>query len=525
MSAAPREIELKLEVNPTDLARIKRRLSQLSATKPVARTLVSVYFDTAHWTLRARGLSLRVRRIGRQYVQTVKSAGGPAAGLYDRGEWEHPIAGPGLELPWTAQTALGPLLRGRLAASLRPMFETRIRRTEYRLARDGAAIAADLDHGSVHAGSSHRTVCELELELLRGPPAALFGVAEALADLAPMHLSIKTKPDRGYELLRRTGITALTSAGSVRASRASTAGEAFQTIARGCLRQVIANGPAVLAREAEALHGMRVALRRLRAGISVFSRVVADRPSGKIKSELRWLEETLGPARDFDVYVADVVGPLRKRHRHDGKVKRIYQDIERRRAVLYAQVAASLQSQRLRHLELALARWIEAGPWLVNRTSPAARRRDRPVTQLAAEALTRRRKKLCKRGRCLAKLNRWKRHRVRIRAKKLRYAVGFFSEIFPGKGRAKRCRDTLSALEDLQDSLGALNDLAQQEDLSAHDTEGTAPTGVPITGTGAAAHAFAAPLSSAAREARTAQLLHEAERAFKRFCAVKPFWE
>ena len=70
----PREIELKLEVDPKDVARLKRRLSQLSVTKPLARTLVSAYFDTARWVLREHRLSLRVRRIGHQYVQTVKSA-------------------------------------------------------------------------------------------------------------------------------------------------------------------------------------------------------------------------------------------------------------------------------------------------------------------------------------------------------------------------------------------------------------------------------------------------------------------
>jgi CHAD domain-containing protein len=32
----------------------------------------------------------------------------------------------------------------------------------------------------------------------------------------------------------------------------------------------------------------------------------------KIKTELKWLTEQLGPARDFDVLVKDGVAPLRK---------------------------------------------------------------------------------------------------------------------------------------------------------------------------------------------------------------------
>ena len=525
MTPAPRETELKLEVDPSDVARIKRQLRQLSVTGPVTRTLVSVYFDTPRWTLREHRLSLRVRRVGRQYVQTVKSADGPAAGLYDRGEWEHPTHGPQPELSWTTETALGPLLHGKLARSLRPLFETRVRRTEYRLARPGAVIAAALDHGTVRAGSRHCTVCELELELSRGRAGALFSVAKALGDVAPLHLSVKTKADRGYGLLQGKGSRAPNPPQSARTPPTATAGGAFQTIARGCLRELIANEAAVLARDGEGLHRMRIALRRLRAAIGVFSEVLGDRQLARIESELRWIAGQLGPARDLDVFVADVVGPLRARHPNDRKTSRFCRNFEHRRAMAYERVAASLQSARLRHLELDLTRWIEAGPWVTNRTGAASRRRDRPVTKLAVEALTRRRKKLRKTGERLAKLSRKDRHRVRIRAKRLRYAIEFFAALFPGKKRAKRCREILSALADLQDSLGALNDLARREALCAREAQKAAPSGGPWSRTGAAPKAFAASVSLAAQTVRVAQLLRQAESAFKRFRAVKPFWE
>ena len=524
MTPTPREIELKLEVDPRDVARLKRQLSRLCVTEPVVRTLVSVYFDTARWTLREHRLSLRVRRVGRQYVQTVKSAAGAAAGFYDRAEWEHPTHGPKPELSWTVETALGPLLHGKLARSLRPLFETRVRRTEYRLARSGAVIAASLDHGTVRSGSRHCVVCELELELSRGAPSALFRVAKALADVAPMHLSVKTKADRGYQLLQGKGSPAPTPE-SVQAPPTATAGGAFQSIARGCLRALIANEKAVLSRDAEALHRMRIALRRLRAAISVFSGIVGDRESARIRSELRWIGVELGSARDLDVFMAEVVRPLREKHGHDRKMSRFCRNFEHRRALAYGQVAASLQSERFRHLELELTRWIEAGPWVTNRTGSAPRRRDRPVAQHAAEALARRRKKLRRTGRRLAKLSRRDRHRLRIRAKKLRYAVEFFSGLFPGRNRAKRCRETLSALQGLQDSLGALNDLARREILCSHGIQGTGPGGHPLTGAGAAPKAFVARVSFAAQTARVAQLLQEAESTFKRFCGVKPFWE
>ncbi len=526
MASAPREIELKLEVDPRDLGRIRRRLTQLSVTKPVARTLVSTYFDTATWALYRKHVSFRVRRIGRHYVQTIKSgAGGPTAGLYDRGEWEHSIRGPQPELSRTADTPLGPLLRKGLAASLRPVFKTRIHRTEYRLVNSAAVITADVDHGTVRARSRQCGVCELELELSRGAPAALFKVAAVLGEVAPMHLSVNTKHDRGYELLTRKGGTANASADSVLAPATATAGGAFQTIARACLQQIVANAKAVRAHDSDALHRMRVALRRLRAAIAVFSEVVRDKQSEKIKSELHWIEGALGPARDLDVFIADVAGPLHARHSHNRGLKRAYRNLKQRRALLYTQVDASLQSERFRHLELELARWIEAGLWVTTQADSVRRRRNQPVKRLAAKAIARRRKKLRKAGSRLAELSTRDRHKLRIRVKKLRYTVEFFSALFPSRKCAKRCRDSLSALVDLQDSLGALNDLVKQRVLSAQGTGATTRPESVLMVAKSTPKLLAASEGLPSQSARRVHLLRRAERAFKRFCDVKPFWK
>ena len=92
------------------------------------------------------------------------------------------------------------------------------------------------------------------------------------------------------------------------------AGEAFRAIARNCLRQIIANEPVMCAGRAEGLHQMRIGLRRLRAAIAIFADVVGDEDQKKIKSELKWITQELGPARDLDVFAADVLEPLRASH-------------------------------------------------------------------------------------------------------------------------------------------------------------------------------------------------------------------
>nr|WP_280952247.1 CHAD domain-containing protein [Mesorhizobium sp. WSM3862] len=59
------------------------------------------------------------------------------------------------------------------------------------------------------------------------------------------------------------------------------------------------------------------------------------------------------------------------------------------------------------------------------------------------------------------------RHKVRIAAKKLRYAAGFFEPLYNGKTEAKRHRRFIEAMKGLQDHLGSLNDIATAPDMLA----------------------------------------------------------
>ena len=95
------------------------------------------------------------------------------------------------------------------------------------------------------------------------------------------------------------------------------------------------------------------------------------------------------------------------------------------------------------------------------------------------------------------------RHKLRIRAKRLRYATEFFAGTFPGEASAKRREDSLAALKDVQDALGGLNDLATRHALIA---------------AGLAVDAVEAPDTEN-------QLLRKAEETFARFAAIKPFWK
>jgi len=118
----PREIELKFDVPVQSLPRLTAssllKGASKSADKPV--NLVSVYFDTNKLQLHQKGLSLRVRRIGRHHVQTIKQENNGNAALFARVEWEHDVPTKQPDLNAARDTALAPfsselaVRRGRL---------------------------------------------------------------------------------------------------------------------------------------------------------------------------------------------------------------------------------------------------------------------------------------------------------------------------------------------------------------------------------------------------------------------------
>jgi CHAD domain-containing protein len=301
-----------------------------------------------------------------------------------------------------------------------------------------------------------------------------------------------------------------------------TCAEAFRVVARNCLRQLVANEPAMLGGDEEALHQMRIALRRVRAAISTFSEILADSECDRIKGELKWITGALGAARDLDVFVAEAVLPLRRQNVEQAGVAELCRAIEARRTAARDHAVEAVRSQRFRSLVLEAAQWAMSGPWSKSKDDLLRLRRARPVAALAGDELARRRKKIVKRGQALRQLAAPERHKLRIAGKKMRYAIEFFAAAFPGGKNAKRCEAALSVLKDLQDALGALNDIAARENLVS---EIALAKGRSANGRTTAERAFAGGVIFGAQEAHKEQMLAAAETAYARFRQIKPFWQ
>lgn len=441
MSAGEDEIELKFLCEPADLAAV---LAAAPIGETYEKTLVSTYFDTPQGDLRQARISLRIREGGTKRVQTLKRGDG-----FAREEHEKPIEGEGLDLTLDAlKDALPPAKR----ATLSPIFTVRVVRRQRTFEYGGATIEMAVDEGEVQAGERTRRISEVELELKAGDCDPMFDLARELSKTAPLYLSFDGKASQGQGLIdgadrspRRHDKAPL--------ARGLTAAGAFQAIARNTLVQIAANG--VVLREAdsvEAVHQLRVAVRRLRSTISTFKNLVDDGRTDDIAAELKWLAGACDDARDFDVFAAAAAAlddPALD-------LAPLLAAIEAARARGHAKACAAVASGRFRELVLETTAWVETGAWLTQGGKASAKRRDMSAERFAAKALERRRKALLKRGADLQAQDDAGRHEARLAAKKLRYAAESFAALFDA-GAAKAF---IKRLKRLQDQLGLMNDVA-----------------------------------------------------------------
>lgn len=481
------EIELKIALSQADAEAVEA--SELLSDDPVIATLKAIYFDTPTRDLAKAGLSLRIRRSDRKHVQTIKASGAAASGLFVRPEWERGVAD---DHPVLDDTTPIPGLLGKRVADIAPRFEINVERRTWTIHQDGAEIELALDRGEARWGERSSPISELELELKSGEPAALFALARRIELVLPVRLGVLTKAERGDRLARPA--PTLFRAEPVVLAPDLTAAQGFQHIVQACIRQYRLNEDILFAeRNAGALHQARIALRRLRSAFVIFKPAIGGAEHRRLRGELRWLAGEMGDARNLDV--------LLERACEDRLRKRL----ETARATAYERVETAIHSLRVRMLMLDLAELTAGADWLAEAGAKAER--NRPIEKFAAAALDRLRRRVKKGGRDLAHLADETRHEVRKDAKKLRYAAEFFKSLYRDKRERRRFKRFTGALEELQDQLGALNDLVSAPQIL--ETLG-------LSDDPASAEVLA--------KGRKAQLLQCAEEAYEDLMDAKRFW-
>lgn len=466
------ETELKLVLQPQDLPRLLAH-PLLAGGAPQRLHLLNTYFDTPDLALMQRRIAVRERRVGQRTLLTVKTAGTSVGGLSRRGEWEGPTR-PGAHhfAALVDDAALAEELTA-LRPRLLPLFRTDFARRQWHLVHAGAEIEVALDQGTISTGGPtgqtprEEALLELELELKHGPVQALWSLAQALtrgtADDGTESLwlfpSDRSKAERGLALYQGLALQPEKAPPSALRPGMHPV-TAFRTAAQEALAQWQANVATLLLQpgadealpDPEFVHQARVALRRLRTGLKLFSPQLPKGFAQHWGAAWRRAATALGEVRNWDVLDDRLLDGLTERarrgHAPDDHAA-LAQWVLVQRLAAHRRAAQQLRQPALAQLLLAFAEAVQALP------AHSDTAQCHHLADWADKTLERRLRRLRREARRVHRLDLAGLHALRIRCKRLRYAQQYLQPLLPA-----RLQERLAVLARAQEQLGELNDLA-----------------------------------------------------------------
>ena len=207
------------------------------------------------------------------------------------------------------------------------------------------------------------------------------------------------------------------------------------------------------AEDIECIHRMRVATRRMRTALTLFSDCFPKQDYKKIQKDVRKITRALGEARDLDVQLEVIEAALEEFPNpvFQPGIKRLKLRLTQRRAEVQQHVDAAMDKMLADHLIERLEAW--AAPLLEQSKSvylytPA-------LYQLAFRGIQVRIDELLSHVPYITDpQNVQELHAMRISAKRLRYAMETFEELYGGQ-----LKPFITTARKLQDQLGAIHDL------------------------------------------------------------------
>ena len=155
----PREFELKVELSESDMRRLafEGPFGNFDVGPPIRKKLKSVYFDTPKHDLHAAGISLRLRRVNGGWLQTVKADQRIVDGVSNPLELESPVAAKEPDLTRVTDKKIKRKIEKVIGeTSLRPVFQTLVKRTTRKIKTRDSEIELAIDEGEVRAGNLSR---------------------------------------------------------------------------------------------------------------------------------------------------------------------------------------------------------------------------------------------------------------------------------------------------------------------------------------------------------------------------------
>jgi triphosphatase len=453
------EVEWQLEA--VDLRPVERWIgSRAPDAEPGLVPLPSItiadrYLDTLDWRLHRAGYSLRLReQAGAAETEaTLKSLDPSQGGLRVRREITEvlPKADPGL-----LQRGRGPVSSRIRALAARQrldeLLEVRTTRRRFGVIADGAPLGElTLDHTEIPVDGDDVPIVmqRVEIESVGATTdERLDAFARELRDACGLVPASRSKFESG--LLAR-GLTPPqpSDLGSTVVDASMSTGELAFASLRVQFGEMLVHEPgARLGEDPEEVHDMRVATRRMRAGIALFGAALPARARW-LRKELGWIARSLGAVRDLDVQIEQLIEWTDAAEGADRKgLEPLVRILDKRRRQARRKLIRDLDSRRYERMVERGTEMLRHGP--LPRSTPART----PIFSVAPSLLAKPYRRVRKEGdRIEPSSDPAAFHSLRIRCKRLRYALEFLSPIAPREMRA-----FVKRLVDVQDVLGEHQD-------------------------------------------------------------------
>ena len=233
-------------------------------------------------------------------------------------------------------------------------------------------------------------------------------------------------------------------------------GEALQRVLAGAVRHLRLTAARGDPAQPETIHRFRVALRRLRALLSAFGAALPTEERRALGRSLAGFSRRYGGVRDWDVLLAGTIAPLAAALPEDGAA---------------AEIAACAAEARRRALpeatleedSAAIAAALDSALFLRRPSADREAIWALPINEFAAGLLKKRHRRLRRLLKHLETDDQAVLHKVRLKAKKLRYPAEIFGVLFDERAAAAYFRRLIQ----VQSSLGHLNDIETARHLLA----------------------------------------------------------
>jgi len=202
--------------------------------------------------------------------------------------------------------------------------------------------------------------------------------------------------------------------------------------------------------EVEHVHQLRVAQRRLKTALKLFPDWIDEAWTAEIAPNLKWFGDLLGDARDWDVFTDTTLAAYAESDepQHKDAWKPTHSAADSNRIAARQRLQDAMNSPRYARLALSYVEWFST-------LEPPPGQADQTLAVYAQKRITKHYRKI-ERAPDLTTIDAATRHKVRIHAKRLRYALEFFRSLLTRKTR----KEVEDALGKLQSVLGDGNDAA-----------------------------------------------------------------